>query len=107
MARSPMTNRHHDHGGAHADHSAHREPTRTSSGWDKLNPHNGLRLWSAPKSDKKKFKDRQFAAGVDREEVTHAAAEMGVDLKEHVQFVIEAMRGIAADLGLEGEKFPS
>ncbi len=51
----------------------------------------------------KKFKDRQFAAGVDREEVRHAAERLGVDLKEHVQFVIEAMRKVAPELGLAGE----
>lgn len=54
------------------------------------------------KSVMKKFKDRAFAAGVDREEVEEAARELEVDLREHVQFVIEAMRGIAGDLGLEG-----
>ncbi len=59
------------------------------------------------KSVMKKFKDRAFAAGVDREEVSRAAEELGVDLKEHVQFVIEAMRGIAGELGLEGENSPS
>lgn len=52
------------------------------------------------KSVMKKFKDRAFAAGVDREEVAHAAEELGVELKEHVQFVIEAMRGVAGELGL-------
>lgn len=51
------------------------------------------------KSVLKKMKDRAFAAGVDREEVASSAAELGVDLKEHVRFVIEAMRGIADDLG--------
>jgi putative nucleotidyltransferase with HDIG domain len=56
------------------------------------------------KSVMKKFKDRAFAAGVDREEVSEAAREFGVDLREHTQFVIEAMRGIAGELGLEGEK---
>jgi ATP-dependent RNA helicase RhlE len=50
----------------------------------------------------KKFKDRAFAAGVDREEVAHAVALLGVELPEHVAFVIEAMRGIAPSLGLEG-----
>jgi putative nucleotidyltransferase with HDIG domain len=55
------------------------------------------------KSVMKKFKDRAFAAGVDREEVRQAAEDLGVDLKEHVQFVIEAMRGVAAELGLAGE----
>jgi predicted hydrolase (HD superfamily) len=59
------------------------------------------------KSVLKKFKDRAFAAGVDREEVTHAAAELGVDLKDHVQFVIEAMRTIAPELGLAGDLPPS
>jgi putative nucleotidyltransferase with HDIG domain len=54
------------------------------------------------KSVLKKFKDRAFAAGVDREEVRHAVARLGVDLGDHVQFVIEAMRGVAGDLGLEG-----
>jgi hypothetical protein len=56
------------------------------------------------KSEMKKFKDRAFAAGVDREEVSQAVEELGVDLKEHIQFVIEAMREIALELGLEGEK---
>jgi predicted hydrolase (HD superfamily) len=54
----------------------------------------------------KKFKDRAFAAGVDREEVSQAAEALGVELKEHVQFVIEAMRGIAGELGLAGETSP-
>ncbi len=52
------------------------------------------------KSVMKKFKDRAFAAGVDREDVREAADALGVDLKEHVQFVIEAMRGIAPELGM-------
>ncbi len=55
------------------------------------------------KSVLKKFKDRAFAAGVSREEVQHAVELLGVDLKEHTQFVIEAMRGVAGSLGLEGE----
>jgi putative nucleotidyltransferase with HDIG domain len=59
------------------------------------------------KSVMKKFKDRAFAAGVDREEVSEAAAEFGVDLKEHIQFVIDAMRGVAPELGLDGERHPA
>ena len=51
----------------------------------------------------KKMKDRQFAAGVDREEVRGAAVALGVDLAEHVDFVIGAMRGIAPSLGLAGD----
>jgi putative nucleotidyltransferase with HDIG domain len=54
------------------------------------------------KSVTKKMKDRQFAAGVDRDEVRHAADALGVELSEHVQVVIEAMRGVAGELGLEG-----
>jgi putative nucleotidyltransferase with HDIG domain len=50
----------------------------------------------------KKMKDRAFAAGVDREEVRRAAEELGVDLAEHVQFVIDAMRTVAPELGLAG-----
>ena len=54
------------------------------------------------KSVMKKFKDRAFAAGVDREEVEEAARELEVDLREHIQFVIEALRDVAAELGLSG-----
>jgi predicted hydrolase (HD superfamily) len=54
------------------------------------------------KSVIKKMKDRAFAAGVDRDEVRRAAEELGVDLAEHVQFVIEAMRTVATSLGLQG-----
>ncbi|HEX8432954.1 MAG TPA: HD domain-containing protein [Longimicrobium sp.] len=54
------------------------------------------------KSVLKKMKDRGFAAGVDRDEVRHAAELLGVDLADHAAFVIEAMRGIAPELGLAG-----
>ncbi len=53
------------------------------------------------KSIKKKWKDKSFAAGVNRDEVTQGAEEFGVELWEHVSNVIEAMRPIGADLGLE------
>jgi predicted hydrolase (HD superfamily) len=56
------------------------------------------------KSVIKKMKDRAFAAGVDREEVRDSAEKLGVDLKEHVQFVVEAMRTVAPALGLAGEE---
>lgn len=56
------------------------------------------------KSVMKKFKDRAFAAGVDREEVAQAVEELGVDMKEHIQFVIEAMREVAPELGLGNEE---
>ena len=58
------------------------------------------------KSVLKKMKDRAFAAGVDREEVRRAADALGVDFAEHVAFVIEAMRGVAGELGLAGSPAP-
>jgi putative nucleotidyltransferase with HDIG domain len=53
-------------------------------------------------SVKKKWKDRAFAAGANREEIEQAAAEFGLDLWEHVGNVILAMRRIAPELGLVG-----
>lgn len=55
------------------------------------------------KSVKKKWKDRSFAAGANREEISGAAEEFGVPLWEHVDNVIQAMRAIAPQLGLGGE----
>jgi putative nucleotidyltransferase with HDIG domain len=54
------------------------------------------------KSVRKKMKDKAFARGVSREDVLLGAAELGVELDEHIQFVIEAMRGSAEALGLSG-----
>jgi putative nucleotidyltransferase with HDIG domain len=54
------------------------------------------------KGVRKKMKDKAFARGVNREDVTQGAAELGVDLDEHITFVIEAMRGEAEALGLAG-----
>jgi predicted hydrolase (HD superfamily) len=51
-------------------------------------------------SVKKKWKDRAFAAGANREEIASAADEFGVELWEHVDNVILAMRRIASELGL-------
>ena len=51
-------------------------------------------------SVKKKWKDRAFAAGANREEITRAVDEFGVDLWEHVDNVIQAMQRIADELGL-------
>lgn len=54
-------------------------------------------------SIKKKFKDKAFARGVNREEVIEGASELGVDLwQEHVPFVLQSMQEHAADLGLQG-----
>lgn len=55
-----------------------------------------------PGSVKKKWKDKAFAAGTSRSEMEQAAQEFGVDLWEHVGNVIQAMRRIAPELGLEG-----
>lgn len=52
------------------------------------------------KSVKKKWKDRAFAAGANREEIEAGAQEFGVDLWEHTANVITAMQRIAPDLGL-------
>ena len=54
------------------------------------------------KSVRKKMKDKAFARGVSREDVLLGASELGVDLDEHIQFVIDAMRGTAEELGLAG-----
>jgi putative nucleotidyltransferase with HDIG domain len=53
-------------------------------------------------SGKKKMKDKHFAKGVSRSDVVEGAAELGVDLDEHIQFVIEAMRPVAESIGLKG-----
>jgi predicted hydrolase (HD superfamily) len=55
-----------------------------------------------PSSVKKKWKDKAFAAGANREEIQKAAAEFGMELWEHVGNVITAMRSIAPELGLVG-----
>ena len=54
------------------------------------------------KSIRKKMKDKAFARSVNRDDITNGAADLGVDLDEHITFCIEAMRGIANELGLEG-----
>ena len=51
-------------------------------------------------SVKKKMKSKGFARTVRREDIAQGAADFGVDLTEHIQFVIDAMKPIAAELGL-------
>ena len=53
-------------------------------------------------SVKKKWKDKAFAAGANREEIASATAEFGIEMWEHVDNVILAMRRIAPELDLEG-----
>ncbi|MFC4767649.1 HD domain-containing protein [Effusibacillus consociatus] len=54
------------------------------------------------KAVKKKLKDKAFAKGVSRDDVFKGAEELGVDLDEHIQFVIRALQGRADELGLRG-----
>ena len=53
-------------------------------------------------SVKKKWKDKAFAAAVDRKEIEHAALELGVPLDEHIGVVLQAMQAIAPALSLDG-----
>ena len=52
------------------------------------------------KSVKKKWKDKAFTAAINRQEIEHYTAALGEPLDEHIQTVLSALQGIAADLGL-------
>ena len=52
------------------------------------------------KSVRKKMKDKAFARSVSRDDIVNGAKDLGVDLDEHVGFCIEAMKGVAGELGL-------
>lgn len=52
------------------------------------------------KSVRKKMKDKAFARSVSRDDIVNGARDLGVDLDEHIAFCIEAMKGIAGELGL-------
>jgi putative nucleotidyltransferase with HDIG domain len=54
------------------------------------------------KSVRKKMKDKAFARSVHREDIVQGAADLGLDLEEHIAFCIEAMKTIAKELGLDG-----
>ena len=54
------------------------------------------------RSVRKKMKDKAFARGVSREDVIQGAEELGVELDEHIAFVIAAMQGNAEEIGLKG-----
>ena len=54
------------------------------------------------RSVRKKMKDKAFARGVNRDDVLLGVQELGVDLDEHIQFVVDAMRAEAEALGLVG-----
>jgi putative nucleotidyltransferase with HDIG domain len=57
-------------------------------------------------SIKKKWKNKAFAAGVDRAEIEHAAVDLGVPLDEHITVVLHAMQAIAPTLSLDGSLVP-
>jgi putative nucleotidyltransferase with HDIG domain len=54
------------------------------------------------KSVRRKMKDKAFARSVNRDDIINGAADLGVDLDEHITFCIEAMKAVAAELGLDG-----
>jgi putative nucleotidyltransferase with HDIG domain len=58
------------------------------------------------RSVRKKMKDKAFARGVNRDDVITGAQELGVELDEHIQFVVDAMRASADSLGLAGTSTP-
>lgn len=53
-------------------------------------------------SVRKKWKDKAFARAVNRQDIELGARELGVDLDEHIAFVIEALKPVAQELGLAG-----
>jgi predicted hydrolase (HD superfamily) len=62
----------------------------------------GIRGMQA-KSVRKKMQQKTFAANVSRDDIVRGAADLGVELNEHIQFVIDAMSGAADELGLCGQ----
>ena len=54
------------------------------------------------KSVRKRMKDKAFARKVNRDDIVNGAADLGVDLDEHITFCIEALKPIAGKLGLDG-----
>jgi predicted hydrolase (HD superfamily) len=67
-----------------------------------VKPGKSLAEVEAP-SVKKKMKDKAFARSVHREDIIQGAEELGVPLEEHIGFCIQAMKGVAGELGLEGK----
>jgi len=66
-----------------------------------VKPGKSLTEVEAP-SVKKKMKDKAFARSVNRSDIVNGAAELGVDLEQHIAFCIEAMKSVAGELGLDG-----
>ncbi|MDP7385389.1 MAG: HAD family hydrolase, partial [Nitrospinota bacterium] len=55
-----------------------------------------------PKSVRKKWKDKAFAKGVNREDIEKGAKELETPLDDHIAIVLEAMKGVASDISLDG-----
>ncbi|MGD9146562.1 MAG: HDIG domain-containing protein [Anaerolineae bacterium] len=69
-----------------------------------VRPSKDIRDITKIRSVKKKWKDRSFAAAVNREEIEHACEALAADLwTEHVPLVLDSMKGIASELGLAGQ----
>ena len=54
------------------------------------------------KSARKKLKDKSFARSVSRDDIVNGASEMGIDLDQHIEFCIQAMKPRAAAIGVAG-----
>ena len=54
------------------------------------------------RSVRKKMKDKAFARSVNRDDITNGAADLGLELEDHIAFCIDAMKAIAGELGLDG-----
>ncbi len=97
---------------AHADHTGVPRKTRMAKALYAVDELTGLIVAVALvrpskkladvdlKAVKKKWKEKAFAAGVEREAIVQGAEELGVPLDEHIETVIEAMQGISDELGL-------
>jgi predicted hydrolase (HD superfamily) len=51
-------------------------------------------------SVKKKLKDKAFARSVNRDDIKQGVEELGVDLDEHIRFMIDALRPVQKEIGL-------
>ena len=51
-------------------------------------------------SVKKKLKDKAFARSVNREDIYQGVQELGVELDEHIRFVIDALKAVQKEIGL-------
>jgi predicted hydrolase (HD superfamily) len=55
-------------------------------------------------SVRRKLKDKAFARSVSRDDIVNGTADLGVELDQHIEFCIQAMKDRAADLGLAGNE---